>query len=185
MSSTCSVNRVCYLAHIPLSLLHVVHVLSLVRWHHALRLHAHVAAVTQSHGTSAHHGAGSSNSGSPSCCEPLRTELHLRLAHVRPCWSKAQSYSQVSLKSSHKFIVVGLSFIICFDACWNILKSVKTVWTWSLWPPETQWHNLLRTEYAVKLQVHVFKKSLSCRGVIWMRCWIKQERSQCEQTQVS
>lgn len=87
----------CYLAHTPLSLLlpllHAVQVLSLVGWHRALLLHAHVAAVGQSHaghhGPSAHHGGGWDGSAHP-WGETLRSELHLRLAHVHACWSKEQ-----------------------------------------------------------------------------------------------
>jgi len=83
---------VCYLAHVPLalllSLLHVVHVLSLVGWHHPLLLHAHVAPVGQSHarhhGPSTHHGGG--RHASNHCWgESLLGELHLRLAHVHTC----------------------------------------------------------------------------------------------------
>lgn len=86
-----------YLAHTPLSLLlslrHAVQVLSLVGWHHALLLllHAHVAAVGQSHaghhGPSAHHGGWWDGSAHP-WSETLRSELHLGLTHVHTCWSK-------------------------------------------------------------------------------------------------
>lgn len=82
-----------YLAHTPLSLLlslrHAVQVLSLVGWHRALLLlHAHVAAVGQSHaghhGPSAHHGGWWDGSAHP-WSETLWIELHLGLTHVHTC----------------------------------------------------------------------------------------------------
>lgn len=85
---------VCYLTHVPLSLLlpllHVVQVLPLIDWHCALLLCAHVAAVGQSHaghhGPSTDHGGGRHSSTHP-WGKTLRSELHLRLAHVHACWS--------------------------------------------------------------------------------------------------
>lgn len=87
---------VCYLAHVPLSLLlsllYVVHVLSLAGWHCAL-LHAHVAAVGQSHaghhGPSTHHGGGGDGTAH-AWGEALLRKLHLRLAHVHTCWNTDQ-----------------------------------------------------------------------------------------------
>lgn len=87
---------VCYLVHVPLSLLlpllHVVHVLTLIGWHGAL-LHAHVAAVRHSHaghhGPSAHHGGGGDGTAH-SRGETLLSERHLRLPHVHTCWNTHQ-----------------------------------------------------------------------------------------------
>lgn len=77
----------CYLVHVPLSLLlslqQAVWVLSLVRRHWGLLLHAHITAVWQS--PARHHAPAGRKRSAHSWGETLCAELHLRLAQEHAC----------------------------------------------------------------------------------------------------